>query len=291
MPKGKNPKTYQYRAGDSPTSLAAQWNVNPNQIFSANQGAFPFSNGQVINVPHTFNYGTSPQQQGGVNSPASPFSFNTPNSQHQGLGSAAFNGFFTPPAPTSQNNVGMYGPYMSNGQQMNQGYAPRTTDPNSVANVAQNPEFNTLSPEWQQKILDQAIASGAAAPGTTLADIVGNSTAQGGAVVGQQTINGQTLSINEAGQRLNAQGQVVWDPQTATRDVYGGKFRYAGQTRWGKNRFGKTVKQRLGSDNRWHIIHNGRRRGGGGNGGNGGNNNGGGVISSFGVVSFNASAG
>lgn len=56
---GKPPKTYQYKTGDDPTRVAAQFGVAPRQLLDANPGGYPFSTGQIINIP---NYQYTPIQ-------------------------------------------------------------------------------------------------------------------------------------------------------------------------------------------------------------------------------------
>src|SRR5688572_12797605 len=44
-------RPYQYQPGDSPLTVANQFNLQPQQIISANPGGYPFSAGQTINIP------------------------------------------------------------------------------------------------------------------------------------------------------------------------------------------------------------------------------------------------
>lgn len=82
-----------------------------------------------------------------------------------------------------------------------------------------------------------------------------------GAVTGAQNIGGQTLYKTESGARLDQSGNVVWNPETATRDVYGGQFVAEGTTKWERGKDGKVRRV---------VWRNGRKqtiRGGGGGGG------------------------
>lgn len=81
-----------------------------------------------------------------------------------------------------------------------------------------------------------------------------------GAITGAQNIGGQTLYKTESGARLDQSGNVVWDPATATRDVYGGQFIAEGTTKWERGKDGKVRRV---------VWQNGRKqtvRGGGGGG-------------------------
>lgn len=44
-------KAYQYQEADNLLSLADQFQTSPQQIIQANQGGYPFTNGQIINIP------------------------------------------------------------------------------------------------------------------------------------------------------------------------------------------------------------------------------------------------
>jgi hypothetical protein len=83
----------------------------------------------------------------------------------------------------------------------------------------------------------------------------GTTTEDGGKIVRTQNINGQKLSVNESGQRLNEQGQVVWDPKTATTDVYGERFRQPGETRFVRNSQGNLKRQVL-TKSGWETVKN-----------------------------------
>ena len=124
--------------------------------------------------------------------------------------------------------------------------------------ISQTADFTRLDAQMQQSLLDNMISKGQLPPGTTVADLMGNRTAEGGAIVSQQNINGQNLYVDESGRRLNENGTVVWDPKTATTDVYGGQFRYAGETRFARNKRGRLEKQYLGKDNKWHKMNAGK---------------------------------
>ena len=62
MPK---PKTYQYQTNNSLPELAKTYNTTPQAILQANQGAYPFSNGQTINLPNQMpSYQYDPNSRG-----------------------------------------------------------------------------------------------------------------------------------------------------------------------------------------------------------------------------------
>ena len=76
-----------------------------------------------------------------------------------------------------------------------------------------------------------------------------NTASQGGAA---------PFGVNSAGQRLDASGN-VWNPATATTDIYGGKFVQEGARRWGRDERGRLVRQ-IASGGRWR--NQSRKRGG-----------------------------
>jgi hypothetical protein len=123
--------------------------------------------------------------------------------------------------------------------------------------VSLNPEidFDQMDRQAQDAYIRLRVAQGELAPGTTINDILGTTPGEGR--VRQQTINGQKLIVNEQGQRFNEQGQLVWDPKEAETDVYGDKFRYAGETRWTTNKAGRRVKQVLTKGNKWVTLNKG----------------------------------
>jgi hypothetical protein len=53
------------------------------------------------------------------------------------------------------------------------------------------------------------------------------------------------FGTNSFGERLDASGN-VWDPTTATTDIYGGKFIQPGETRWERNKNGRMIKVQYG---------------------------------------------
>jgi hypothetical protein len=61
---------------------------------------------------------------------------------------------------------------------------------------------------------------------------------------------------NAAGQRLDVSGN-VWDPKTATRDIYGGQFIQVGEKRWERNSKGKLVKVQYGKGGKKKVISGG----------------------------------
>jgi hypothetical protein len=94
------PRTYQYSSQDSPLTVASQFNLQPNQIISANPGGYPFSTGQTINIPTLF------QQTLGQRAPAytPPLGQNrTPSNFQQAL-QTSYPNAYGPQQPTSYNN-------------------------------------------------------------------------------------------------------------------------------------------------------------------------------------------
>lgn len=83
----------------------------------------------------------------------------------------------------------------------------------------------------------------------TAANNPSNTASQGGAA---------PFGVNSAGQRLDASGN-VWNPATATTDIYGGKFVQEGARRWGRDERGRLVRQ-IASGGRWR--NQSRKRGG-----------------------------
>lgn len=81
-------------------------------------------------------------------------------------------------------------------------------------------------------------------------------------IVGVQNINGQILLKTDTGQRLDQAGNVVWDPATATTDVYGGQFVSGNEKRFERDKYG--VLRRV----EWKNGRKQLRRGGGGGGNN-----------------------
>jgi hypothetical protein len=64
------------------------------------------------------------------------------------------------------------------------------------------------------------------------------------------------FGTDAAGQRLDASGN-VWDPKTATRDIYGGKFIQVGEKRWERNNRGKLVKVQYGKGGKKKVVSGG----------------------------------
>jgi len=48
----------------------------------------------------------------------------------------------------------------------------------------------------------------------------------------QQNINGTIVNVTQSGVRYNQDGTVFWDPKTATKDIYGGRFKQVGEKEW-----------------------------------------------------------
>lgn len=74
------------------------------------------------------------------------------------------------------------------------------------------------------------------------------------------------FGVNAAGQRLDASGN-VWNPATATTDIYGGKFIQVGEVRWERNQNGRLVKVQYGPGGKKTVVAGGsgqsKNRGGG----------------------------
>jgi hypothetical protein len=119
--------------------------------------------------------------------------------------------------------------------------------------VKLNPEidFDQLDRQAQDAHIRLQVAQGNLPPGTTINDILGTTPSEGKVMQG-----GSPFGTNEQGQRLDASGN-AWNPETAQRDIYGGKFRYAGETRWSRNKRGRLVKQVLTKGNSWVTINKG----------------------------------
>jgi hypothetical protein len=237
MPKGNRAnraQTYQYQATDNPADLATKLGTSPQQLLNANPGGYPFDTGQTINVP--FNYDSAP-----VQGPAKPIT-----GPIQG--------------PTYEPS---YGPLQTNNQFRGDTGASRQPKPAGFigdtgfsrlsAFVKLNPEidFDQMDRQAQDAHVRLQVAQGNLPPGTTINDILGTTPSEGKVMQG-----GSPFGTNEQGQRLDASGN-VWNPETAQRDIYGGKFRYAGETRWSRNKRGRLVKQVLTKGNNWVTINKG----------------------------------
>jgi hypothetical protein len=118
--------------------------------------------------------------------------------------------------------------------------------------VKLNPEidFDQMDRQAQDAYVRLQVLQGNMAPGTTIDDILGTTPSEGKIYQGTATPFGE----NAQGQRLDSSGN-VWDPEKAERDMYGGKFRYAGETRFSRNSRGKIVKQMLTKGNKWVTIN------------------------------------
>jgi hypothetical protein len=68
---------------------------------------------------------------------------------------------------------------------------------------------------------------------------------------------GAPFGTNAAGERLDASGR-VWDPATAGRDIYGGQFIQAGETRWERNEAGRLVKVKYLGGGQKRILGKGK---------------------------------
>jgi hypothetical protein len=142
--------------------------------------------------------------------------------------------------------------------------------------VLKEGDFFQLNEGDQQAALDLYIRNGDLPPNTTVEDLLG-----------QFATGPERVQTDEQGKVTNA--------STAQVDKYGGRFRYAGETRWQRDASGKIIRQVLGKDNRWHKVKNRRRKGKGkGKERPGGNPNQGekkAPLQTIGLVNFNAGAG
>src|SRR5690349_9370151 len=66
------PKPYKYQSGDTPTSVAAQFGLSPQQLIDANPGGWPANTGQTINIPQTSYLQPGYQQLAPLFQPANP---------------------------------------------------------------------------------------------------------------------------------------------------------------------------------------------------------------------------
>lgn len=83
--------------------------------------------------------------------------------------------------------------------------------------------------------------------------------AAGGTGTTASTGGAAPFGANAAGQRLDASGN-VWDPNTATRDIYGGRFIQEGETRWERNKNGRLIKVKYLSGNRKVEMNKGKAK-------------------------------
>jgi hypothetical protein len=246
MPKGNRAnraQTYQYQATDNPADLATKLGTSPQQLLNANPGGYPFDTGQTINVPY-FDTGSRNQF---------PYVYNATKSD-------PFDDYKSPSLPFNRSpdlsgpiqgpprvNQPSYGPAQTNNQ-----FRGDTGFSRLSAFVKLNPEidFDQMDRQAQDAFVRLQVLQGNMAPGTTIDDILGTTPSEGKIYQGTATPFGE----NAQGQRLDSSGN-VWDPEKAERDMYGGKFRYAGETRFSRNSRGKIVKQMLTKGNKWVTIN------------------------------------
>ncbi len=75
-----------------------------------------------------------------------------------------------------------------------------------------------------------------------------------------QVKNGATpFGTTASGQRLDASGN-VWDPKTATRDIYGGQFIQVGEVRWERNKAGRLIKVQYGKGGKKRVVAGGSKQ-------------------------------
>lgn len=65
------------------------------------------------------------------------------------------------------------------------------------------------------------------------------------------------FGVNAFGERLDYAGN-VWNPETATTDIYGGRFVQPGETRWVRNNKGRLVKVEYGRNGQKRIVSGGK---------------------------------
>jgi len=281
MPKGKVP--YQYAAGDTPVSLAQQWNVLPSDVIRANPGAWPASTGQVIMqpppaaVPMTFQQ--MAQQSANV---YNPNAYNTPLQQYaqpapqtpaylhpRGLGGQEI-------SPTPYNNP-IYG---ANGQPI---IVPRGTYGQTFA--AEQPQYfrpYTLGP--------------AAPTGPTSYAARGNSSDYMNNLV-SRAVSGEYDSLTPGEQEKidelitqieqNRPTTINADPSQSP----GGRFIQVGEKRWERNKNGRLVQVQYIGGGSWRnkrVVSGGKNQS---NGGNAPRNDPNARLTGFGLVNFNVGGG
>lgn len=74
---------YQYQATDSPLTLANQYGIQPQQLISANPGGYPFTNGQVINIPRFNSPGAPNPYAPAIAAQPSPTTYQPQNAPRQ----------------------------------------------------------------------------------------------------------------------------------------------------------------------------------------------------------------
>jgi hypothetical protein len=243
MPKGNRAnraQTYQYQATDNPADLATKLGTSPQQLLNANPGGYPFDTGQTINVPAEYG---KPLQYAAYGMPE-------PGKQFSGdRGLSRMQPTVYDPRPNQYSGDQGYGP---RSPEKTTGFIGDTGFSRLSAFVRLNPEidFDQLDRQAQDAHIRLQVAQGNLPPGTTINDILGTTPSEGKIYQGTATPFGE----NAQGQRLDSSGN-VWDPEKAERDMYGGKFRYAGETRFSRNSRGKIVKQMLTKGNKWVTIN------------------------------------
>lgn len=226
---------YQYKPDDDVTSVASQFGITPQQLINANQGGFPVSVGQTINIPN-------------FNSPGAP----NPYAPAIQAGNVTGNNTALPPR-------GVPRQYQ---QYVNAARPPvNFTTANSFYTPPQQPTPQGQQPYWQ-------LAAGGPNP-TNFTSANSFTNAAGG--VNLQTGMNNNQFVTQLGERIlqnpaefdslpqSAQdairqslgggggGQPAADPANSP----GGRFIQVGEVRWERNKNGRLVKVQYTGGGSW----------------------------------------
>lgn len=239
-------KTYQYQTGDSPATLAQQFQTTPQELINANPGGYPFTNGQTINVPfQPINYNIGQQQQPKAFEPPRP---NIPSG-------------FSNPHPYRAPAISALGTEQK-----------KNTRGMQTAFNTYKDAFSQAAQMWEETgTVDQSLLppSVSVQMASAIGYIPEQMQQQGYVLQGNkwvlpsspqagqpnQSTGAAPFGMNAAGQRLDIYGN-VWNPATAQRDIYGGVFIQPGETRWERNRKGRLVKVRYLKGGKKEIVKN-----------------------------------
>lgn len=218
-------------------------------------GRVTFPQGSYVSSPTPNNIFAPAVAAGGYGTPPrTPYAMGT-GTQASGL--AGNQGASSAMLPTNQ--------YLGQGTYLNS--QPRTTynQPNAAYNNPQrgrgtNANYGTPAMGFGTNP-SEAAYNQANPAGLITQTGAGSTVPLGGRVYGAHDALGQAApyGVNSYGERLSASGD-VWDPKTATTDIYGGRFIQVGETRWERNAKGRLVKVQYGKGGKKNIISGGKNQ-------------------------------
>jgi hypothetical protein len=242
--------------------VANQFQTTADALFGANQGGYPFTTGQVINVPKTFNYGSPAAPTTGQNR------FNrTPYTPPPVIGGVGQGATVNPTLTNRQiyKDVNAGFPTTFQGVSRGEGQATSMQDVLDVKlqQLATGEiDMSSLPLSDQDALFKQMQDAGVIPPGLSFADFKsGNAPGALGTPTRDSQGNYAPNGVNASGERLDSEGN-VWDPATAKRDIYGGQFIQVGQVKWEKNRHGRLVKVQYLGGGKKRVVKGGKNQGG-----------------------------